>query len=308
MRREGGAVLAKRSSIIRHTALLIGVFGLVGCAHQPPPVPQELTDARAAYQRAIRGPALGTDPIRLGMARYALDEAETGYRSGAKPEDVRDRAYVSLRLTQIAEAEAAAQMLAARRQRAVGELATLEARQRADQAARDQAARAERERLAREAAANTAAVNLPAKVNFAFDEASLEPEATKVLEQEAEVLKDLPASAGKVVVEGHTDSVGDPAYNQDLAERRAETVRDYLISHGVEGATVKIESAGSDLPVADNATAEGRAKNRRVEIQVEPAPKPAPVATPPATPAPRPTTTPPMNPPRSPLDIEEPGP
>jgi outer membrane protein OmpA-like peptidoglycan-associated protein len=304
MRREGGALVAKRSSIVRHTALLIGVFGLVGCAHQPPPVPQELTDARAAYQRAIRGPALGTDPIRLGMARYALDEAEQGYRYGAKPEDVRDRAYVSLRLTQIAEAEAAAQMLAARRQRAFGELATLEARQRADQAA----ARAERERLAKEAAENTAAVNLPAKVNFAFDEASLEPEATKVLEQEAEVLKDLPASAGKVVVEGHTDSVGDPAYNQDLAERRAETVRDYLISHGVEGATVKVESAGSDLPVADNATAEGRAKNRRVEIQVEPAPKPVPVATPPATPAPRPTTTPPTNPPRSPLDIEEPGP
>jgi outer membrane protein OmpA-like peptidoglycan-associated protein len=305
MRWQGGSVVAKRSSIIRHTLLVVGLVGGMSCAHAPP-APQELTDARVAYQRAIRGPALGADPIRLGLARSALDEAEKAYQRRANMQDVRDLSYLSLRLTQTAEQQAAVQMLATRRQRAVGELAVLEARQRAERALR-----AEQERLAREAAQNTAAINPPpAKVNFEFDAATLEPEATKVLDQEAAALKERPASAAPVVVEGHTDSIGDPAYNQDLGERRARAVRDYLVSQGVNDAAVTVETAGADLPVADNATAEGRAKNRRVEIEVAPKEEtPRPAATPamPTT-TPRPTTTPPMTPPRSPMDLDEPGP
>jgi outer membrane protein OmpA-like peptidoglycan-associated protein len=91
-----------------------------------------------------------------------------------------------------------------------------------------------------------------------------------VLDEEAEKLKARRANAPPVVVEGHTDSTGDPAYNQDLAERRAEVVRDYLVSHGVNGTKVTVESAGPDKPAADNDTPEGRAENRRVEIEVAP--------------------------------------
>ncbi|MNF03767.1 Outer membrane porin F precursor [compost metagenome] len=69
---------------------------------------------------------------------------------------------------------------------------------------------------------------------------------------------------------GHTDSVGRDAYNQKLSERRAQSVTDYLVSSGVPQASfVSVQGAGESRPEADNATAEGRAMNRRVEIRIE---------------------------------------
>jgi OOP family OmpA-OmpF porin len=71
-----------------------------------------------------------------------------------------------------------------------------------------------------------------------------------------------------VIATGHTDSVGTEAYNQQLGDRRARAVKAYLVSKGVDKRRVYVESRGESQPVADNRTPEGRAKNRRVEIEV----------------------------------------
>ena len=71
-----------------------------------------------------------------------------------------------------------------------------------------------------------------------------------------------------IIAVGHTDSVGSDAYNQKLSIRRSEAVKAYLVSKGVEKNRVYTEGKGEKQPVADNKTAEGRAKNRRVEIEV----------------------------------------
>jgi outer membrane protein OmpA-like peptidoglycan-associated protein len=72
----------------------------------------------------------------------------------------------------------------------------------------------------------------------------------------------------KLEVEGHTDSVGSESYNQALSERRASSVRDYLVSQGVKSDSIIARGFGKSRPVADNATASGRQQNRRVEIVV----------------------------------------
>jgi len=74
--------------------------------------------------------------------------------------------------------------------------------------------------------------------------------------------------ADKVKITGHTDNVGDPDYNVKLSLRRAEAVRDYLISLGLDSKKVEVIGAGETEPVADNSAKEGRAKNRRVEVEV----------------------------------------
>ena len=71
-----------------------------------------------------------------------------------------------------------------------------------------------------------------------------------------------------IIAVGHTDSIGTDSYNQRLSIRRSEAVKSYLVSKGVEKNRVYTEGKGEKQPVADNKTAEGRAKNRRVEIEV----------------------------------------
>ncbi len=71
-----------------------------------------------------------------------------------------------------------------------------------------------------------------------------------------------------IIAVGHTDAVGDAAYNQKLSVARSEAVKAYLISKGIESNRVYTEGKGEGQPVADNSTRDGRAKNRRVEIEV----------------------------------------
>lgn len=106
-------------------------------------------------------------------------------------------------------------------------------------------------------------------LHFAFNSAELTAADQAVLDTVASRLKDSAANA-KLSITGFTDSVGADAYNQKLSERRALSVANYLVAAGVAQASiVAVAGAGEAEPVADNATAEGRAMNRRVVIAVD---------------------------------------
>lgn len=109
-------------------------------------------------------------------------------------------------------------------------------------------------------------VSFAADAFFDFDKAVLKPEGKAKLD---DVVSKLGAINLEVIIGvGHTDSVGTDAYNDKLSLRRAEAVKAYLLSKGVEANRVYTEGKGEKQPVADNKTAEGRAKNRRTEIEV----------------------------------------
>ncbi|MBF8222093.1 OmpA family protein [Halomonas sp. 328] len=110
-------------------------------------------------------------------------------------------------------------------------------------------------------------VVLSSEVNFAFDSAELTPAARHTLDDVALRLTRSSPDV-RVHIAGHTDSTGSAQYNQGLSQRRADSVRDYLISRGVEGSRLVARGFGEERPVASNATDAGRAENRRVELDV----------------------------------------
>ncbi len=103
-------------------------------------------------------------------------------------------------------------------------------------------------------------------VNFAFNKADLTADSRPILDAVAEGLKKHPRV--KVELQGHTDSVGKPAYNLKLSQRRAESARSYLISDGVAEDQLVAKGYGETQPVTSNKTDDGRAKNRRVVMYV----------------------------------------
>ncbi|MEL6335785.1 MAG: OmpA family protein [Pseudomonadota bacterium] len=112
-------------------------------------------------------------------------------------------------------------------------------------------------------------VNLPSNVTFATDSATLAPEFRPVLANVAASLNEDPRSLIDVI--GHTDSTGSTSYNQDLSERRANSVTSALLSNGVDRRRVASYGVGETQPITTNSTASGRAQNRRVEITITPA-------------------------------------
>jgi len=109
-------------------------------------------------------------------------------------------------------------------------------------------------------------VTYAADAFFDFDKSVLKPEGRAKLDDLVSKMSGLNLEV--IIAVGHTDSVGADAYNQKLSIRRSEAVKAYLVSKGVEKNRVYTEGKGEKQPVADNKTAEGRAKNRRVEIEV----------------------------------------
>ena len=109
-------------------------------------------------------------------------------------------------------------------------------------------------------------VTYAADTFFDFDKAVLKAEGKAKLDDLVGKVKGI--SLEVIIAVGHTDSVGTDAYNQKLSVRRAEAVKAYLVSKGIEKNRVYTEGKGEKQPVADNKTKEGRAKNRRVEIEV----------------------------------------
>ena len=109
-------------------------------------------------------------------------------------------------------------------------------------------------------------VTYAADTFFDFDKSSLKADGKAKLDDLVGKVKGINLEV--IIAVGHTDSVGSDAYNQKLSVRRAEAVKAYLVSKGIEKNRVYTEGKGEKQPVADNKTKEGRAKNRRVEIEV----------------------------------------
>ena len=122
------------------------------------------------------------------------------------------------------------------------------------------------------AAAPAAKAAAPAKVTYAadaffdFDKAVLKPAGKAALDDLVAKVKGINLEV--IIAVGHTDSIGSDAYNQKLSVKRAEAVKAYLVSKGIEKNRIYTEGKGKTHPVADNKTKDGRAKNRRVEIEV----------------------------------------
>ncbi len=116
-------------------------------------------------------------------------------------------------------------------------------------------------------------LNMPGNVTFATNSADLSPQFFDVLGSVSKVITEFDQTV--VEVAGHTDSTGTHSHNQGLSERRAESVARYLGTHGVMRERLITVGMGEEMPVADNATADGRQLNRRVEITMVPLTDPA---------------------------------
>jgi outer membrane protein OmpA-like peptidoglycan-associated protein len=279
--------------------IIIACAGLlVGCAASAPPT--ELVNARQAYQHASAGQAAQLVPAELHKAEEALAIAEKSFLDDPKSFRTRDLAYIADRKAKMAEALAATAAENAATAKATKDyeatqteivkktkedLAASErgAALKAEQLAAEQKARLDAEKRAADAQANLAklaavkeearglVITLSGSVLFASNKSELLPAAQDRLNQVAEALME--TKGRKLTVEGHTDSRGSASYNQVLSQQRAEAVRSYIVSRGYPSDLIQARGIGKDRPVADNATAEGRANNRRVEIIVEPEPK-----------------------------------
>ena len=109
-------------------------------------------------------------------------------------------------------------------------------------------------------------ITLDTDTYFDFDKANLKPDGQRKLDEIASRLKQMELEV--VVAEGHTDSIGSAKYNENLSLRRAAAVKTFLVSRGLPADRIHISGKGESQPVASNATREGRAKNRRVEVEV----------------------------------------
>ena len=252
---------------------LVTAFGLLaGCAAV---APQELVDARSAYQRASVGPAAQLAPAELHKAQAALVLAEKSFEKDPKSYKTRDLAYVAERKAQLA---AASGVMAVDKERkadadaAFGKKQTELVKQGkedlSDSQARTAAALAELARLgAVEEEERGLVVTLSGSILFRSGESTLLPTAHEKLDQMTGAL--LAVGGRNLIVEGYTDSQGSASYNQRLSERRADSVRDYIVMRGYPSDRIQSIGMGEGRPIADNGSPEGRANNRRVEIVIK---------------------------------------
>jgi outer membrane protein OmpA-like peptidoglycan-associated protein len=290
----------------RYSSILVPLFSgilLVGCASALPP--KELLDARAAFNQASARPGASLAPVPLHEAQLALNSAEQSFGDDPTSVKTRDLSYVADRKAKLAEVQGETAMAAAAGGQARAETSTLQAQQltaaqkglqatqgaltatqnqlsmTGEQLTAETAARKAAEKRARDAmdklgVAAALAVKeeprgtvivMPGSVLFASNKSELLPGAREKLNAVAQALKN--QDDRKILVEGHTDSQGTEASNLELGQRRAQSVRDYLVSQGVSNDAISATGIGQSRPVADNKSPEGRADNRRVEIVVK---------------------------------------
>jgi outer membrane protein OmpA-like peptidoglycan-associated protein len=292
---------------LRNIPVIFALAAMGGCAAAMPP--QDLVTARAAYDRASHSTTASINPADLHTAKESLDAAEQSFaKNGASAETV-DLAYVADRRVEIAEARGVAMQATQQQQQTLGNMhdaqtaavqatsaqlgranvqlalqgQALQNQNQQIQTERDR--RAEADKRAAQATADLAAfasvkqearglvITLSGSVLFATNRSDLLPSAQAKLAEVGTALTKQDVES-KITVEGHTDSQGQATYNQDLSQRRAQSVRDFLVSRGIASDRVTAQGFGLTRPIADNASPEGRANNRRVEIVVLPASSP----------------------------------
>ena len=267
--------------------LVVGSLVGGGCTAGSPPV--ALEQARTAYAQAERTPeVVANAPVPLQEANQALRRAERVWADDHDTEEVQHLAALASQRVEIAQAAAEKKVAEAQIQQATEERdrVLLDARTREAQRAQGEATRAQQQAQAAtsQAQAATSQVQqlqrelaaLQAKqtdrglvltlgdVLFETGKADLRPGALRNLYPLVTFLQKYPER--RVLIEGHTDSVGSEAYNLELSERRADAVRDFLLQNGVKAAQLTARGYGKASPVASNDTAEGRQQNRRVEL------------------------------------------
>jgi outer membrane protein OmpA-like peptidoglycan-associated protein len=279
------------------TGLVLVLGTAAGCATVLPP--QELVTARTVSDRAMHGPAAQLDPTDLHTAADSLAKAEASFDKTGDTQETRDDAYTAERRFEIAESRArtlgqiaqkdqtVAGMNAAQGQQVRSTAAALGAANQAlastgQQLQNERQRREDAEKRAAQAAADLArlgsvrqeargiVMTLSGGVLFVSAKSDLLPSAQQKLNDIADALTKTDPDS-KIIVEGFTDSQGSAASNQTLSQARAQSVRDYLVAHGVASDRVTAQGFGPGNPVADNTSAEGRANNRRVEIVIQPA-------------------------------------
>jgi len=212
-------------------------------------IPKELVNARSAYNAMSSGAAASTVPDSTTKARDALARAEDSFQHNGATRETRDLALEAER------AAVQAQIACAHKGRDFVAITDWD-----------------RETTTPEVRINEILNAVPGTVMFEFDKSDLLPAGKERLDQLAEALNAAKEGdkAYPIVIEGHADAVGSDEYNLKLSERRARAVKDYLTTKGYDASFVEVRALGEDSPFTTNATVEGRANNRRVEIRLEP--------------------------------------
>lgn len=260
---------------------------LAACASTPETI-DELVTARSVVAQVEASPRAGVAATSISDARNALERANELAEEGGSLEDIKYHANVAATNAQIAnekivtaqareeidkaEAERQAVLLEARERQAQRHA---ERARSATERAESATARAEsleqragelREQLADLKAKETdrGFVVTLGDVLFATDEATLKPGAYSTIDRLANLLKE--SADRKILIEGHTDSVGTAEYNQQLSEQRAAAVQAALLERGVAATQIRTVGRGESTPIASNNNPGGRQQNRRVEV------------------------------------------
>jgi len=204
-----------------------------------------------------------TSEVR-GMASQDCITSVDVESSGAKQAEARRLAEEQERLAEAArrKAEEEARLAAEAEARRKAEEEARLAAARAAEEARRAAARAEADKCEKLLGAAVA----EGSINFKRADAALDSKSKPTLDRLVKIANECPTF--KISIEGHTDSEGIPERNDPLSERRAQAVVDYLVDAGVDPDRLSSIGYGAERPIADNETAEGRAKNRRIEFKV----------------------------------------
>ncbi len=258
--------------------LFAGLF--ISCSASLPP--QELVNARQAFQQAKAGQAAVLVPAELHKAQTALDAAEKSFMEEPDSYQTRDLAYVADRKAKIAEALAVTFAENEATTKAKKDYETTQAnimKKTTEQLEIAKKAQIDAEKAAADARAELAklaavkeetrglVITLSGSVLFASNQSALLPAALDRLNKVADAL--LATKERRLTIEGYTDSQGSSNYNLVLSQKRADVVRSYLISRGYSGDLIQARGIGEENPIANNTTAEGRANNRRVEIVID---------------------------------------
>lgn len=257
------------------------VAGLLAACSSTPERIEELEVARAVVPQVEASPRAGVAAANVAEARKSLDRANKLADSGGDLGDIQFEAQVAARNAQIANEKILAAQARdeiekgeAERQAVLVEAREAEARRRGQQAqaAQEQAQLAEQrattleQELSELKAKKTdrGMVLTLGDVLFDTGRATLKPGAYATVDRLAAVLKEAPDR--KVMIEGHTDSVGSDDYNQGLSERRAAAVQTALLERGVRSEQITALGKGETFPVASNDNVAGRQQNRRVDM------------------------------------------